>query len=184
MTLLNEADAIYAGSSEAAAVYLGANKVWPAAPAGPSASLLVSYTPGADRNDFEGEVGVRLGIGGANIPFTWMGARRHHASQTGTHTVKLYEWFSSALVRSAVIDFTGVAVGEYAWVAVPATTLLAGGYYPLMLVVHAYDGQPWGNTPAPVSMVPGITNIYGCYYAGGFGTTGINEMFNGLDLGW
>ena len=77
-----------------------------AGPSGPSGSLLVSYTPGSDRNDFTGEVGVRLGIGASPFTVDWIGARRHHASQTGTHTVKLYEWFTQVVQRTAIIDYT------------------------------------------------------------------------------
>src|SRR6185295_14376093 len=102
---------------------------------GPSSSLLVSYTPGSDRNDFTGEVGVRIGIGTADIPINWIGARRHSSAQTGTHTVKLYEWFSDTVVASAAIDYTGIAVGDFAWTSVSPVTLLANGYYALLMAV-------------------------------------------------
>jgi len=148
----------------------------------PSASILTSYTPGSDRNDFTGEVGVRLGIGTSGIPITWLGARRCHANQTGLHTLKLYEWFSGLVERTATIDYTGVAVGDYAWAAITPHTLAANGYYALLMVVTAFDGQTWSN-PGPVTYASSIVNIYDSYYAGGLQTGGVNSSFVGLDLG-
>ena len=181
MTLLNDADAIYVGGVEADAVYLAGEKVWPAAPTGPSASLLVSYTPGTDRNDFTGEVGVRLGIGAAPLPISWVGMR--HNGVGGTRTVKLYEWFSGTVQRTATVDLTGGTAGNYVWTPMSPITLGAGGYYALLMVCTAYDGQTWRN-PGPVTMTSQIVNIYDSYYAGGLQTGIQNSSFVGLDLGW
>jgi hypothetical protein len=185
MTLLNEADAVYVGGSEAERVYLGSALVWgePATPpaSGPDISLLTSYTPGSDRNDFTGQVGIRLGISSTPIVFTWVGARCNGIG--GTRTVKLYEWFADSLVLSATIDYTGKALGEYAWTEVPETTLAAGGYYALLMDVVASDGMIWTN-PGPASMT-GMSNIYDCYrYVGTLGTGLSGYSFVGLDLGW
>jgi len=151
------------------------------APSGPTSRLLVSYTPGTDRNDFDGEVGVRLGIGAAGIPITWLGARSNGIG--GTRTLKLYEWFSGTVQRTATINYTGVATGVYAWTAISPITLAANGYYALLMVVVAYDGNTWKN-PGPVSFAPSIVNVYDSYYAGGLQTGGQNSSFIGLDLGW
>lgn len=188
MTLLNEAHKIYLGTTEVNRVYAGANmvyeKIGTGGPIAPTASLVTAYTPGTDRNDFTGQVGVRIGIGAANISISWIGARRHSASQTGVHTLKLYEWFADALERTGTVNFDGVAVGSYAWGAVTPYTLLAGGYYGLMMDVVASDGQMWCN-PGPVTMAPSIVNIYDIYRISGPPQTGLqNSMFNGLDLGW
>jgi hypothetical protein len=156
-----------------------------APPAAPTSSLITSFTPGSDRNDFTGEVGVRLGVGTTGIPFTWMGARRHSAAQTGVHTLNLYEWFADTLVRTASIDYTGVAVGSYAWVSVPSTTLLANGYYALLMPVTAFDGQTWCN-PGVITFQSSIVNVYDCYRvpASALATGTPNDAFIGLDLGW
>jgi len=152
------------------------------APSGPTNRLLLTYTPGSDRNDFTGEVGVRLGIAGSPFTVSWIGARRHSSAQTGTHNVKLYEWFSQAVQRTAAIDYTGVAVGAYAWKAITPITLPAGSYYALLMETFAYDGQTWCN-PGAVTYT-GMANVYDSYYAGGLQTGGQNTSFIGLDLGW
>lgn len=181
--LLNTADKVYLGAVAADRVYLGANLVWqPAvAPAGPTASILTSYTPGTDRNDFTGEVGVRLGIGSTPLTVSWVGLRCN--GYGGTRTVKIYEWFSSAVVATVTIDYTGKAVGEYAWTAITPLTLGANGYYAVLMVCTAGDGQVWKN-PGPVTMSSHIVNIYDSYYSGGLLTGLQNSSFVGVDLGW
>jgi hypothetical protein len=169
MTLLNTANKLFFGATAVDRVYLGAQLVWEPPVTGPTASLLQSFTPGTDRNDFTGEVGVRLGIGAAPIPVSWVGIR--HNGYGGTRTVKLYEWFSGAVQRSVNIDLTGGVPGEYVWAPIPPITLGAGGYYALLMVCTASDGQWWRN-PGPVTFAPSIVNVYDSYYAGG------------LDLGW
>lgn len=181
MTVLNTASKVYKGSALASAVYAGANKVWPAAAAGPAASILVSYTPGTDRNDFTGEVGVRLGIGTSPLTVSWVGMR--HNGVGGTRTVKLYEWFSSAVQRTVTVDLTGGTAGAYVWTPMTPITLGANGYYALLMVCTASDGQTWKN-PGPVAMTSQIVNIYDSYYAGGLQTGLQNSSFVGLDLGW
>jgi hypothetical protein len=148
---------------------------------GPGHHLLVSYTPGTDRNDFTGEVGVRLGIGGANLPISWLGARSNGVG--GTRTINVYEWFADTLIATGTIDYTGVALGSFAWVSVTPFTLLASGYYAVLMPTTASDGKTWTNPGATV--FTGMTNVYGCYRSGGtLGVTGVDEQFVGLDLGW
>jgi hypothetical protein len=148
----------------------------------PSSSLLLSYSPGSDRNDFSGEVGVRLGLGALDIPISWIGARAN--GYGGTRTVKLYEWFSGTVQRTVTIDYAALAKGDYAWTAISPYTLAANGYYALLMVVTASDGMWWAN-PGPVSFQsPAIVNVYDSYNSGGLQTGGINSSFIGLDLGW
>lgn len=184
MTLLNDADAIYLGALEADRVYLGGELVWepPVAPPGPSSSILVSYTPGSNRNDFSGQVGVRLGISPSPLAVAWIGARSN--GYGGTRTVKLYEWFADALVRTAVIDYTGKAAGQFAWTAVSPVTLAANGYYALMMDVVASDGNWWAN-PGVTAFTGAIVNVYDVYRigAGALQTGSANSQFIGLDLG-
>ena len=184
MTVLKTASKVYKGANLAAKVYAGSAVAWAPPAAAPTSRLLTSFTPGTDRNDFTGQVGVRLGIGAAPFTVTWCGARRHSAVQTGIHTVKLYEWFADALQWTASIDYTGIAVGGYAWKAVPPTVLPANSYYALLMDVVAYDGQTWCN-PGVVAYT-GMANVYDCYRvpASGLSTGGQNDCFIGLDLGW
>jgi len=187
MSLLNAADKLYVGSTPVDRVYAGANLAWEAGGVeppvtGPDARLITSFTPGGDRNDFTGQVGVRLGIGTSNMLVSWCGIRRHHTD--GPRTVHLYEWFADALQWSVTIDLTGHADGEFVWKAIAPYTLLANGYYALMMDCTQGDGKIWTN-PGPVTM-PSIVNIYDTYrVAAGPLQTGMSgAMFVGLDLGW
>ena len=187
MTLLNEADNIYIGALEADAVYVGATKIWPAAlsgPSGPTASLLVSYTPGGDRSDIVGEVGVRLGIGPTPISVTWMGMRVH-TGNSGPRTLNLYEYFADTLQATVTVDLTGKTAGDWVWAGIAPVTLAANGYYALMMATTA-GMQPW-NDIGPSTMIPAIANHYYCYRAAGSGiSTGGPDMIfgGGFDLGW
>jgi hypothetical protein len=181
MALINTADKIFVGATPVDKVYAGANLVWEPEPAGPTASLVTSYTPGTDRNDFTGEVGVRLGIGTTALPVSWVGMR--HNGVGGTRTVKLYEWFSGTVQRTVTVNLTGGTAGAWVWTPMSPITLGASGYYALLMVCTASDGQTWKN-PGPVTMTSQIVNIYDSYYAGGLQTGLVNSSFVGLDLGW
>jgi len=156
------------------------------APTGPTTHLCTSFTPGTGRNDYTGEVGVRLGIGAADVPFQWIGIRCAGGSTT-PRRVYVYEWFSNTPISQADIDFTGKAVGDWVWVKVAPATMLANGYYALALKVTAGDGQTWSN-PGPTTFEPVFANIYAIYRdtitAPGFANGEINTQFVGLDLGW
>jgi len=182
MTLLNTASKIYLGSNVVKRVYAGATRVWPPPATAPDVSLLVSFASGAGRNDFTGEVGVRLGIGGTPITVSWIGALC--SAPGGTRTVKLYEWFADALQRTAVIDMTGKTLGQYVWAEIAPITLSAGGYYSLLQTVTASDGQTWANQ-GPTAF-NGMANVYSTYRTpgGAMNATGPDQQYVGLDLGW
>lgn len=156
-----------------------------AAVTGPSAKLMTSFTPGAQRTDFQGELGVRLNII-ANKTFTWIGA---HVGATGLgpNRVAIYDWFTLALIVEGVVDFTGKAIGDWAWVQVPAFTLATDpGYY--AVVANTYYGTGWSNL-GPTAFNPSFTgNIYSCYRGENptwaFDVAGTDTQFFGLDLGW
>jgi hypothetical protein len=161
----------------------GAEVVAP--PAAPTEWLTTSFTPGPDRNDFDGEAGIRIGIGTADIPITWLGVRCHPGN-SGTRKVNLYEWFTRALVVTATVDLTGKPANEYVWIAIPPTTLLANGYYALMMEV-SNGMQPWANSGPTTLRSDLIVNVYDSYAigVGGALATGVpNSQFVGLNLGW
>ena len=186
MTLLNDADKVYVGGSEAAAVYLGSAKIWPKSAIGPISSLLVSYTPGGDRNDIGGEVGVRIGIGPANLTVSWIGMRCH-TGNSGPRTLNLAEFFADALKATATVDLTGKAAGDWVWASIAPVTLIAGGYYTLMMVTTGPGMQPWNDVGPAAMKSPDVNNIYYCYRGAGgpVSTGGPNQIFGGgFDLGW
>jgi len=159
---------------------------WVPPVAGPTASLVLSHTPGSGRNDYTGEVGMRLGIGAADVPFSWVGIR-YSGGNAGPYRVILYEWFSNAPMVTIDVDMTGKGLGDWVWTSVAPGTLLANGYYALVLKVTAGDGQTWSN-PGATALKPVIANTYAIYRdvitAPGFANGTIDTQFVGLDLGW
>jgi hypothetical protein len=169
-------------------------KVWtgsawvvkPPVVSGPAASLCTSFTPGApatDRDDFTGEVGVRVNMV-ANRLVSFLGMRCN-TGNSGIHKLNLYEWFADALVATANIDLTGKAAGSWVWAPITPFTLLVG-YYALLKEVVAGSGQMWVNN-APTTFNPTYTgNIYATYRSpgGAMGVTGNDLQFVGVDLGW
>lgn len=187
MTLLNTANKLYAGASAISKIYVGSNLIWPApvtVVGGPSESLLVSYSPGANRNDFTGEVGVRLGIGSVSIPVNWLGVRVL-AGNTGTRKLNLYEWFSGNLISTVTVNLSGAVAGQFVWGSISSVTLAANGYYALLMETTDADGKQWSNGGA-TTYQSAITNVYSCYRIPGnpLATASVNEQFVGVDLGW
>jgi hypothetical protein len=151
--------------------------------AGPTASLMTSFTPTTHRNDFTGEVGVRLNMT-ASRTVSWIGIRCG-PSNTGIHKVSIYEWFADALVATANIDLTGKTVGTFYWTAIAPVTLTSG-YYGVLAAVTQGDGQMWAENAATAFSPAYTGNIYATYRSpgGAMAVTGIDMQFVGVDLGW
>ena len=150
--------------------------------AGPTTKILTSYTPGTDRNDFSGAVGVRLGIGTTTLNATWLGLRSN--GYGGTRTVKIYEWFSGLVQQTVVVDYGAAPAGTWVWKSMPSFAFLANGYYAILMDVTAYDGMVWKNPGPATYQNPAIVNVYDSYYSGGLATGIPNSSFVGIDLGW
>jgi hypothetical protein len=157
-----------------------------AGPSGPTASLVTAFTPGGGRNDYTGEVGWRAGIGPTNVPFSWIGIQYSGGNRT-PRRVFVYEWFSNTTIAQADIDVSSVALGDWAWASVTPATMLANGYYAIVLKVTNGDGQTWTN-PGPTTVKPTIVNVYSIYRdtitVPGFANGVIDTQYVGLDLGW
>ena len=149
----------------------------------PTQWLTTLYIPGSNRDDFTGEVGIRLNIA-TEFTASWIGVR-YSGGTTTNYKVNLYEWFADALLRTVTIDLTGKAVGEYGWAPIAPLTLTAGGYYGLMMQTVASNGQLWANEGG-VQMKPLIGNKYAIYRmpGGAMATTSADSQYVGLDLGW
>jgi hypothetical protein len=155
----------------------------PVGPAGPTASLLTSFTPADNRDDFTGEVGVRINMI-ASRSVSWLGLRCN-TGNSGIHKLNLYEWFADALVATANIDLTGKTPGTWVWVPITPVTLTSG-YYALLKEVVQGAGQLWVNN-SPTTFSPTYTgNIYATYRVPGgtMAVTGNDLQFVGVDLGW
>ena len=149
-------------------------------PTGPTASLLVSYTPGGDRNDFTGEVGFRF-VPNADKAFTWIGCRAA-TGNTGLHDVKLYR-ADGVLLHTAQINMTGASVGTMVWAAMPSITLTSGVGYVLQKPVTS-GGQIFANNgPTTLQLATTVAAVY-AIMAGAFNYYTVDTQYVGLDLGW
>jgi hypothetical protein len=154
-----------------------------AGPTGPTGKLITSFAPGSGRDDFTGEVGVRINIA-TTFTASWIGIQYGGGVATG-YKVNLYEWFADSLQRTVTIDLTGKALGEWGWAPIAPITFTGGGagYYALMLETVAGAGKTWANE-GPVTMSSQIGNIYATYRAGTMSVTSAGSSYVGLDLGW
>jgi hypothetical protein len=157
----------------------------PVTPTGPTSKLITSFAPGAGRDDFTGEVGVRINIA-TGFTATFIGVQYSGGIATG-YKVNLYEWFADSLQRSVTIDLTGKALGEWGWAPIAPMVFPGGGgaYYALLLETVASAGKTWANE-GPVTMSSLIGNIYSTYRSpgGGMTATGSGNSYVGVDLGW
>jgi hypothetical protein len=148
----------------------------------PADFLCTSFTPGADRNDFSGSVGVRIWFN-QNMTFEWLGARCG-TDNTGLHRVAVYEWMADSLVAEGYVDFTDRTVGDYAWVKVAPFSVVSGNYYAIMKDTTASDGQWWANIGGTVFQFSSQT--VGAYRPSGGALSGAtpDQQYVGVDLGW
>jgi hypothetical protein len=158
----------------------------PVTPTVPASHLTTSYVPPSARNNFTGEVGVRIGMA-ATKTFQWLGLRVE-GGNTGLHQVTVYDFFTLAVISSAMVDMTGATPGTYAWKTVAPFTLTATNYYAVVAKVVGGDGQNWGEQ-GPATMDPAfVNNVYVVYRgdnpAWAFDTAAANSQFHGVDLGW
>jgi hypothetical protein len=158
----------------------------PIGPTAPDDWLLTSFVPGASRNDFTGEVGVRYGIGPVDVPVNWVGT--YCSASSGTRTVKINEWFADANLRTVTVDMAGKPLYEWVWTEIAPLTLLANGYYAVMQEVTAFDGLLWSNADVNAIAIGSseTSNLYSTYRVpgGGLNANTPNAMYVGLDLGW
>jgi hypothetical protein len=107
--------------------------------------LVVSYTPGANRHDATGRVGMKFTIT-SNITYAEIGLRCG-TGFTGNHTVYLFE-SPSTLLRSATIDMTGKTTGVFYYTGITPVALVGGTSYYLVTDITANDGQDWADLGA------------------------------------
>jgi len=176
MTTINQADKIYVGSSLVSAVYAGTDKVWPA-----EYKLLTSFTPTDEFNSFTGEVGMVFGLT-TNMTFNKIGARCGTGGTGFTVTLNKNDG-SFTQIASAVIDFTGAAVGEFRYIAVPDFTLIGDSATTYTLHASVVDGQPqyWcGSSPAAIA---NKFSLVSCYFNSPPPTQYLaDQSYVGLDL--
>jgi len=147
------------------------------------ANLIATYTPGANRNDFTGYLGVRFRYTGASGLFVSSLGRNAIAGDTGLYTVYLVtDAVPPALIRSASVDLTGSTPGTFYYASCTPFSLVNNTFYIMWsgattgLNFHDFSG---------CTMAQG-DNIGGAYSSAPFGTTatgfGSNGMFVGVDF--
>lgn len=146
----------------------------------PVSSLVTGWTPGAARNNFTGEAGVRFfGVGALNLTISWIGVYCNVAS--GTRKLNLYD-SSDVLQRTVTISLAGQTVGQYVWAFIKPLTLPAGSYCTLMQEVTASDGLAWRDI-GPVTVTTD-TAYAASRVTGGPIVAGLaGNMYVGVDLG-
>ena len=154
-----------------------------AAPTAPTSWLVTSFTPGGERDDYSGEVGIRIQPS-VDKAFTWIGLNCA-TGNTGLHSVKLYNFSTQALLRSANVDLTGKTPGTWGWASIASITLTAGTYYAVVKETTAGGGQLWWDMGATALAPAFVSDVMSVYGAGGVLTANGDDMqYVGLDLGW
>jgi Domain of unknown function (DUF4082) len=142
-------------------------------------NLVISFTPGGDRNDFTGRVGVRF-TAGSGQTYNSIGLRMGTAN-TGLHSVALYDSGGTQL-RQANVNLSGGTVGTFYYASLSSPiTLTNGATYWLATDTTAGDGQYWSNE-GPTTLAFGVTNVGAAYWNGSWNTDHLDEQFVGVDL--
>lgn len=104
---------------------------------------------GALRNDYTGDLGMKLTTGGADVEVTQLG-RWIVAGSADTHTVRIIDATTLADVASAVIDATGLGAGfAYAALASPVTLPASSSFY--LVSSEVADGDQWYHSSTVVT---------------------------------
>jgi hypothetical protein len=143
-----------------------------------SNALVRAYTPGSNRNDFSGRVGVRFTATTGQI-YNKIGVRCG-TSNTGLHYVGLYD-SGGTLLRTANVDLTGGTVGTFYYSDIASITLTNGSQYYLATNTSGGDGQQWADE-GPTTLFPGVTGVASAYYDGSWHTNTGNYQYVGVDL--
>lgn len=107
-----------------------------------AANLVVSYSPGNDRNDFTGFVGHQFTVGSSPVTFKQLGLRCA-TGNSGNHTVYIVDGSNTTLV-STVVNLTGCTTGTFYYANCTSTTLSASTQYFIVTGV-TNSGQMWAN---------------------------------------
>lgn len=141
--------------------------------------LVVSFTPGADRSNFSGNVGYSF-VPTANMLVTQLGVRKA-TGNTGARTISLSN-AAGTVLTSASIDVTVGTVGTFIYAACTAAALIAGTTYYLSQAVTS-GGQVWADQGATTVTGAGSeTSVFTSGAIGSWSNGTANTQFVGLDL--
>jgi hypothetical protein len=140
-------------------------------------SLVVSFSPAAQRNDFGGGIAGFRFTAGAGLTYNRIGLRVLGDS-TGLHTVTLYDASGTTVLRQANVDCTGGGAGVFLYAPIPSITLTNGAQY--LLVTTVVGGQTWADA-APTALVGGWA-VNAAYYDTAWHDYTSWQQFYGVDL--
>lgn len=118
------------------------------------------------RNDFVGDVGMKITVGGAGITVTHLG-RWVVAGNSGTHTVYLCSDTGFGILGSVSVNTSGATTAAFAYTALgsPITLTASGVYY---IVSHeTLAGDQWYETTTTVTTTAVATVNDSCYGTAG-----------------
>lgn len=147
-----------------------------------SSNLVVSYTPGADRNNFSGFIGMQFTLtGGLDLSVNSLGLRMA-TGNSGNHTVYLLS-NADAVLASANVSLTGGSVGTFYYTGIIPVSITAAGTYKITTNVTS-GGQNWSDQ-GPVTLAQAGSSV--AIFSGtnsGFGINNSNQMYAGVDMSW
>jgi hypothetical protein len=154
---------------------------WPAAPVAPTTKYVTDFTPGIAKNNFTGELGYAFQPINT-FTATWVGFKIV-SGNTGTHTVKIYDYGTNTLLRTVTFDLSALTVTDtFVWMQMSSLTFTGMTSYMILKVVTS-GGQQWWDQGA--TTLSDSINTFTVSRTGTTNTAGNpNTQFVGLDLGW
>lgn len=130
-----------------------------------STALISGFAPTTVRNDFTGQVGMRVTVGSADISVRSLG-RLVLSGNSGSHVVSLLT-ASGQQLATATVDLAGKRAGSFAYASLAAPVVLRAGTSYLVLSDEVSGGDAWYNYDTnPVTTAAGQVTA-AAYAAGG-----------------
>ena len=131
--------------------------------------LILSFTPGAVRNNYTGGFGLRFTVGSAPLTVTALG-RIYIAGNTGSHVVKLVNAADGTDVPGASVTVTlpNGTPGQFTYVALPSPVVLSPNTTYNLISFETAGGDQFYDA-GPVIPAPGVTVNSALVYTPMFG---------------
>lgn len=102
--------------------------------------LITAQTPGAPRNNFDGSLGFRFTVGGANITVTALG-RWVTAGNSLAHIIRLFSAATPTELGNVSVNTNGAPAGAYLYATLGSPIILTAGveYAVLSDEINTFD---------------------------------------------
>ena len=155
------------------AAYAAAQEVfidWVQAPMS-GTEWITSVTGGTTRNNFDGDVGAEIIVGGSNVTVTHLG-RWVVSGNSGSHVVSI--WGSPydatpTVVASATINTSGQPAGQFAYVSLGTHATLTASTVYVISSVEVNGGDSWYDNDTTITNTSVITLSTNAYRTGSTG---------------